>query len=73
MYVCICNAVTERTIQGLVAQGYRRLDEIQALTGCSTACGQCREHATAVIEAANSHPGLTVVNPPVKPPVLRSA
>src|SRR5699024_7718429 len=38
MYVCICNAVTERTIRELVADGYHSLNEIQALTGCSGTC-----------------------------------
>ncbi|QKK02893.1 MAG: (2Fe-2S)-binding protein [Pseudomonadota bacterium] len=49
MYVCVCNAVTERAIQRLVADGYTTLNEIQALTGCSGSCGACRDHAEAVI------------------------
>ncbi|NBB91671.1 MAG: (2Fe-2S)-binding protein [Gammaproteobacteria bacterium] len=56
MYVCVCNAVTERTIRGLVADGYHSLNEIQALTGCSDSCGRCREHAEAVIEASLARP-----------------
>jgi bacterioferritin-associated ferredoxin len=66
MYVCLCNAVTERTIRTLVADGYHSLAEIQALTGCSNTCGRCTEHAEAVIEAALARPA------PAKIPVLQS-
>ena len=57
MYVCVCNAVTERSIRELVSEGYHTLNEIQALTGCSGTCGRCRDHAEAVIEASLARPG----------------
>jgi len=60
MYVCICNAVTERRIRELVSEGYHTLNEIQALTGCADSCGSCREHAESVIAAARSRPSLPV-------------
>ena len=66
MYVCLCNAVTERTIRNLVADGYHSLPEIQALTGCSNTCGRCTEHAESVIEAALARPA------PAKIPVLQT-
>ena len=62
MYVCVCNAVTERTIRDLVAEGYHSVNEIQALTGCSGTCGRCHEHAEAVIEASMSRPTLPVMD-----------
>lgn len=61
MYVCLCNAVTERTIRNLVADGYDSLPEIQALTGCSNTCGRCTEHAEAVIEAALARPAAPTI------------
>jgi bacterioferritin-associated ferredoxin len=61
MYVCVCNAVTERTVRELVSEGYHSLNEIQALTGCSDSCGRCREHAEAVIEASLARPVLPIV------------
>lgn len=73
MYVCICNAVTERTIRELVAEGYHSLNEIQALTGCSGTCGQCREHAEAVIQASLARPekpALPALDSPQKLPLL---
>lgn len=71
MYICICNAVTERTIRELVAEGYHSLNEIQALTGCSGTCGHCRERAEAVIESslAGQAPP-TLPAPPGKLPLL---
>ncbi|RFF32049.1 (2Fe-2S)-binding protein [Wenzhouxiangella sediminis] len=76
MYVCVCNAVTERTIRNLVAEGYHTLDEIQALTGCSGSCGRCRDHAEAVIEASLARPvrpSLPVVDPSNDFPLLNTA
>ena len=71
MYVCICNAVTERSIRNLVAEGYHSLNEIQALTGCSNTCGRCRDHAEAVIEAALARPTLPVVQSSGDSPLLQ--
>lgn len=73
MYVCICNAVSERTIRELVAEGYHSLNEIQALTGCSGTCGHCREHAESVIEsslAGQARPALPVPASPGKTSLL---
>jgi len=76
MYVCVCNAVTERAIRELVSEGCRSLNEIQALTGCSDTCGRCHEHAEAVIEASlarSARPTLPVVDPANGPTFLRTA
>jgi len=66
MYVCICNAVTERAIRELVSEGYHSLNEIQALTGCSDTCGRCTEHAEAVIEASLARPSRRIALPLVE-------
>ncbi|MEE4304145.1 MAG: bacterioferritin-associated ferredoxin [Wenzhouxiangella sp.] len=76
MYVCVCNAVTERTIRNLVSEGYHTLNEIQALTGCSGTCGRCRDHAEAVIEASlarPTRPSLPVLDPSNDIPLLNTA
>lgn len=52
MYVCLCNAVTERRIIELVDDGVTTFNEIEAATGCSTTCGECREHAELVLHQA---------------------
>lgn len=58
MYVCLCNAVTDRQIREVVEQGARSLDEVQRCLPVATCCGCCEETARAVITA-----------PPVRAPV----
>ena len=49
MYVCICNAVTERQVKEAINAG---ADSAQALAEClgvSTCCGSCRPTVEAVL------------------------
>ena len=50
MYVCICNAVTERTIREAAATGVRTLTELSRRTGCSASCGTCADLAQQILE-----------------------
>jgi len=52
MYVCICNAVTERTIHDHVARGVNSLDELTQATGLGACCGSCRPLALEIIDQA---------------------
>lgn len=61
MFVCICNAVTDREIRELARRGVETLEELRLLTGCSDCCGQCAEEAEMVLQSARQ-PG-----PPVLP------
>lgn len=45
MYICICNAVTDKMIKAAVAEGAASLDDLQRLTGCGGGCGSCIELA----------------------------
>ena len=53
MYVCICNQIKEGTIRSLAEEGLG-FDEIQALTGCSSTCGSCREFAEELIVSVHA-------------------
>ena len=64
MFVCICNAVTDRTIREHAAAGVTTLDELRLRTGCSDCCGQCAEEAETILRAAHATPGASI-------PVLR--
>ncbi len=58
MYVCVCNAVTERAIHRMVEEGCCTLGEVQARTGCADCCGTCHDYALEVLEQAlERHPG----------------
>jgi len=49
MYVCICNAVTERAIREAAASGVRTLSELSRRTGCSDCCGSCSDLANEIL------------------------
>lgn len=52
MYVCICNAVTERQIRALAEQGISTMAELSRVNGCSTTCGSCLEDAEQILQAS---------------------
>lgn len=45
MFICICNAITERDVQAAVADGAGSLSDLQAQLGIATCCGCCAETA----------------------------
>ena len=45
MYICICNAITERQVLASVEQGSATLADLQADLGVATCCGCCAETA----------------------------
>lgn len=45
MYICICNAITERQVAVSVAQGSATLADLQADLGVATSCGCCADTA----------------------------
>lgn len=49
MYVCICNAVTERDIRDAVDDGARGLDDLRDRLQVATCCGACEDSATAFL------------------------
>ena len=49
MYVCVCNAVTERQVIASVNEGARSLPELSAALGVATCCGRCADHACSLI------------------------
>jgi bacterioferritin-associated ferredoxin len=45
MYICICNAVSDRQILDAVNAGVTRFDELVAELGVATGCGACEQAA----------------------------
>jgi bacterioferritin-associated ferredoxin len=41
MFVCQCEAVTDRQIRGAVAEGCTTVRSVAAVTGAGTGCGGC--------------------------------
>ena len=52
MYVCICNAVTDRSIREAASAGVRSFSELRARTGCGDCCGSCEDLAREILDAA---------------------
>ena len=59
MYVCICNAITDKQILEAADAGASDLWALQRELGVATGCGTCRDSASAILaehragEAAN--------------------
>lgn len=45
MYICICNAITDRQITASVAAGATTLEDLQIDLGVATNCGCCADTA----------------------------
>ena len=50
MYVCICNAVTERDIGSAVAEGCCSLRQLREQLGVGACCGRCTSCARDVLK-----------------------
>lgn len=46
MFICVCNAITERQVQEAVASGAQSLADLEARLGVGGCCGCCRDTAT---------------------------
>ena len=54
MYVCVCNAVTDRDIHEAAAAGVETLSELAMRTGCSDCCGTCADLAVEILAEARA-------------------
>ncbi|NPU91656.1 MAG: bacterioferritin [Gammaproteobacteria bacterium] len=58
MYVCVCNAVTERHIAQAVQQGARQLKDLRRALRVSADCGRCARCAHQCLQATLTSPDL---------------
>jgi bacterioferritin-associated ferredoxin len=49
MYVCICNAITDKQIRKAAEAGATDLWRLQAELGVATGCGSCKEVASEIL------------------------
>jgi bacterioferritin-associated ferredoxin len=54
MYVCVCNAITDREIRSAVALGARSLADLQTTLGVATCCGRCADCARGIVREARA-------------------
>ena len=49
MYVCICNAITDKQIRDAAKDGANDLWALQQELGVATGCGSCMDHASEIL------------------------
>ncbi|NMG17314.1 bacterioferritin-associated ferredoxin [Aromatoleum bremense] len=52
MYVCVCNAVTDRHIEQAVSEGASTLRELRTKLGVASECGRCATCARDCLRSA---------------------
>ena len=59
MYVCVCNALSDREVKRVIAAGrVRSAEDIYAALGCAPQCGACKEELTEMLSGGiRSHAG----------------
>ena len=62
MFICICNAITERQVQTAVAQGASSLTDLQGQLGVASCCGCCAETATEYLPGGRYAGQVTVAH-----------
>ena len=50
MYVCICNAVTDRQIRKAIDQGASSLHDLKRELGVASCCGKCAATACRILD-----------------------
>ena len=50
MFVCICNAITDKQIREAARAGAKDLWALQEQLGVATNCGSCSQDALAIVE-----------------------
>ncbi len=66
MYVCICNAITDKQIRRAAQAGASDLWDLQRELGLASGCGSCKEQAMDILrEDAAAHVEPTIYTPSV--------
>jgi bacterioferritin-associated ferredoxin len=56
MYICICNAITEREVRECVRRGCCSMEELSGELGVGTSCGRCRTVAKEILDETRPQP-----------------
>ena len=64
MYICLCNAITERDIRNCVEDGACSMRELESCLGVGTNCGRCKPAAREILnESRSSSPAILSAAP----------
>jgi bacterioferritin-associated ferredoxin len=64
MYVCICNAITDKQIRKAAEAGVTNLWGLQKELGVATQCGSCKEMASDILRETNQSPAQPTIYRP---------
>ena len=56
MYVCICNAITEKQVREAATEGSTNLISLQKKLGLGAGCGSCVEMASEILAEYRQRP-----------------
>ena len=72
MYVCICNAITDKQIRAAAEEGTTDLFGLQAKLGVATGCGSCGEVASEILAEfrAAAEPAREYIGPKIYTPAI---
>lgn len=62
MYVCVCNAVTDRDIKKAIAQGHDTFDKVCCQLKVASCCGRCQCMARQIIDEATQEQSIYSAN-----------
>lgn len=65
MYVCICNAVTDKQIRKAAESGVLDLWSLQRELGVAVACGACKEMASEILHEYREYREARALREPV--------
>jgi len=68
MYICICNAITDKQIREAAKAGVTNLSALQQELGVAAGCGSCGEAAAKILAEHRQH-----ASEPVRPMLYRPA
>lgn len=57
MYICICNAITDRQIREAVESGVTDLRGLRRTLGVASGCGSCKEYAAELLRESRQRKG----------------
>ncbi|MGK7862979.1 (2Fe-2S)-binding protein [Falsiroseomonas sp. E2-1-a4] len=57
MYICICNALTDKQIAAALASGADRPHDVYAACGCRAQCGGCTGTILSMVRAGGGGGG----------------
>ncbi len=63
MYVCICNAITDKQIRKAAEAGVQDLRGLQAELGVGATCGSCKDMASDILRTHRSTPSRRFAQP----------